>query len=756
MRKKSNLRAGMLLFLTLVLGSSLPLSGAYGGIEYRNSNEPSPIARHVVLLLLDGLRLSDITPERTPNLWKMQDVGSIGVMNLNTLGAKTDVNAALTLGSGNRAGANLAAAEAYRTSETVQQDGQTVTGGDLYVRHTGQTSNAGVVLPQWPQILVSMDKQKYNTSTLGLLGDILHEAGGKTAVLANSDLGQEINRPAALIASDSLGQVDLGSFQAGRVTDPARPYGMRTDPGVFYESYQKIKQAANLIVLEPGDLVRWSKARELMQERQAARTFEEALRDGDALVGKLLADAGPNTMIAVTSPVKHPTADAPALSPVLLAGGDIMAGGMLSSATTKRKGLLANTDLAPTFARFLRGNGYVGERYDWLGQPVVSQTVMNTQTENFELLKSQVDAMLVPSFARAVLVKPWLNTWIAFAALILLLELFRRSWLKVLAPLTEALLIFPLTWLFVPLFNPVNNEQTILYSLGLTLSIWMMARGIRDPLNRLGAIAGVTVLTLVVDMLIGAPLLERSVLSYDPIAGARYYGIGNEYMGVLLGALFLFLNAWNRAKRKLTVRGRVWATGVFLAVIYLFAAPKFGTNAGGALAAAAGCTYALMQFSRWRMTRRNWIVLSAASGVVILGMLALNLTLPGADQTHIGRAAQELVDGKFAALYQIAMRKLQLNFLLLRVSPWGRLFVLLLLFLLLRVYRRKTTSPVLRRNGRMVLMGAAAALLFNDSGVVAAALALLYAAAPLVEAPPKREMEFCKWDILANDTAPQE
>jgi hypothetical protein len=746
-------------FLASLVVWMLCLSLLLSPAEAAQDNEPAqrdPLARKVVLVLLDGLRLSDLSPERTPNLWRLQQLGSVGVMNLNTLGVKNEVNAALTLGAGSRAGANVATAEALEVNETIHRDGRALTGRELYIRHMGTAPTGSIVVAQWPQLLEGVDKSKTNPAALGALGDAVHEAGGKTAVLGNADWGGELNRPAALIAADSRGQVDFGSLRAGNLADPTRPYGMRTDVPSLYDAYRSLRDRANLLVLEPGDFGRWLKARDLMEETQSARAYDLALRDGDALIGSLLPDVGPNTMLAVVSTLKHPAADAPALAPVLLAGGDVMVGGLLTSPTTKRKGLLANYDLAPTFAQFLQGIGYVTERQPWLGQAATAATVMNARQSNYDTLSAIVRQMLVPSNARAVLIKPWINTWIGLAVLILLGEWFRLQWRRFLAPICEAMLVFPLSWLYVPLFRPDDTAQTVWFSLGLTASIWLMLRGLRDPFVRLGVLAGGTVLTLIGDLLLGAPLLEQSVLSYDPIAGARYYGIGNEYMGILLGALLLSLNAAARSRERLGVRGRSWMTALFLAVIYLFAAPRIGTNAGGALAAAVGCAYALMQFSQWRMTRRNWLWLSLASAAVVLGMLVLNLTLPSAEQTHIGRAARELVDGQFADLYQIAARKLQLNLLLLRVSAWGKLFLLLLAYLLLRVYRRQDAETALLRNGRMAVAAAVAAFLFNDSGVVAAALALLYAAVPLVDPKPKPAMEIHNWDILVQDTAPQE
>ncbi|PWK11291.1 hypothetical protein [Tumebacillus permanentifrigoris] len=752
MRKKARLLAS---FLGLVLGLHVLLPSAQAAQEAENASKDK-MARKVVLVLLDGLRLSDLSPERTPNLWRMQKLGSVGVMNLNTLGAKNEVNAALTLGAGSRAGAVVSAAEAMEVDETIHRDGHVLTGRELYVRHMGTEPTGRIVVSQWPLLLEGVDKSKSNTAVLGALGDAVHEAGGKTAVLGNADWGDELNRPAALIAADSKGQVDDGSLRAGNVSDLTRPYGMRTDVESLYTQYRNVRNQANLFVLEPGDLGRWYRTQVLMEDSQLQSLYNLALHEGDELIGKLLPDIGPNTMLAVVSPIKHPAADAPALAPVLLAGGDVMVGGLLTSSTTKRKGLIANYDLAPTFASFLQGLGYVHTHQAWLGQPALGQTVMNAKQDSLHLLRQQVDRMLVPSNARAVLVKPWINTWIGLAALLLLAEWFRRPWLRYLTPLAELMLVFPLSWLCVPLFAPTSTEQTVWYSLGLTVSIGLMLRGLRDPFVRLGVLAGGTVLTLVADLLLGAPLLKQSVLSYDPIAGARYYGIGNEYMGILLGALLLGLNAAARSRQKIGVRGRALLAALFLLVIYLFAAPRIGTNAGGALAAAIGCTYALMQFSDWRMTRRNWLWLSSVAVVVVLGMMVMNVMLPSSEQTHIGRSARELVDGQFSELYQLVARKLQLNLLLLRVSAWGKLFLLLLAFLVVRVYSRRDAEAALLRNGRMIVTAAVAAFLFNDSGVVAAGLALLYAAVPLVDPVPQQAMEIQNWDILVQDTAPPE
>lgn len=100
------------------------------------------------------------------------------------------------------------------------------------------------------------------------------------------------------------------------------------------------------------------------------------------------------------------------------------------------------------------------------------------------------------------------------------------------APLALLLVgFFPITniWLYLCLF-------LLLDVLLAVLSICLAGNKDFDPLIIL-CLATVGVLLL--DTVTGGELQRYSVLSYDPMAGARYYGIGNEYMGILLGATII-------------------------------------------------------------------------------------------------------------------------------------------------------------------------------------------------------------------------
>ncbi|HEU4964987.1 MAG TPA: hypothetical protein VFV52_14165 [Bacilli bacterium] len=759
------------------------------------ATSPRPLlAKKAVLLLIDGLRLQDIKPDTTPHLWQMARQGAVGVMNHNVLGARHDANLYLTLGAGSKGATPFSRVEAYGAGEQVRTEAFVVTGRDLYERHLGRAPAGEIVLPQLPQMWEQEERYGYAVKP-GLLGDAIHALDGRTAVLGNADFGTDVHRPAVLIAMDGQGTVDAGDLQAGLVPDGTRPYGVRTDVERLYRSYQAVKRDADLVVIESGDLLRLFRERSLMNEGQRERAYLQTLQEADELVGRMLTEAqqDPSLLLTVVSPIKHPDADASPLSPILMVGGQMTPGSLLTSSTTKREGLIADYDIAPTIVQQLGGDP---NKFEFLGQPAETivlekgswegglgaaskeanatevvkvsdeqkgsgiEVTSNTNNTNLHayagslaVLANIEHDMLIPNQSRKWLVTPWVDTWIALACLILLAQLLRPRWLRFLQPVAEWMMTLPLAWLIVPLFDPQTVGSNILHALGLAVAIWFCLLTIPQPIRRIGTLAGVTAATLLGDVLTGGALLKHSVLSYDPIVGARYYGIGNEYMGVLLGSLMLSLNIWLvgrgnsnigvfAARRPFTTRlPYLLAVALCLTTLYLFAAPTLGTNAGGALAGAVGFTYALLRFSRIRFTARTWLWLGVAACGVALAMFGLNAWRPSGEQTHIGRFAGQLLAGDFTDAYGIVSRKFLLNFHLLRVSAWGKLFLLFLAVLAVwevqqkfgkRGKRELATNPFPKTNLHTVLVLALAAFFFNDSGVVAAALALLYAVVPLL------------------------
>ncbi|MBB6049195.1 hypothetical protein [Armatimonas rosea] len=205
------------------------------------------------------------------------------------------------------------------------------------------------------------------------------------------------------------------------------------------------------------------------------------------------------------------------------------------------------------------------------------------------------------------------------------------------------------------------------------------------------------VLLVVLDTLFRWSLVASSPLSGYYDSGIRFYGIGNEYMGLLIGAALMSVP-------------KKWLGWVGAGITLLLGLPMLGANAGGAMAASVAF-FPPSKKSWWR------VVLPF---VVVVALAGLDRLQPGVAQSHIGQAA-----GKGPSAWgAIILRKLAMNARLTVAGPT------LLALGVAGVAGWQLRKPFARLEselqGRVVqaLWGAGAAIAFNDSGTIAALLLL--------------------------------
>ncbi|MFD0676178.1 MULTISPECIES: hypothetical protein [unclassified Paenibacillus] len=183
------------------------------------------------------------------------------------------------------------------------------------------------------------------------------------------------------------------------------------------------------------------------------------------------------------------------------------------------------------------------------------------------------------------------------------------------------------------------------------------------------------------------------------------------------------------------------------------AAPELGTNAGGALAAAAGFGALTARLAGGRRWLRLAPLLALLLAAALAGLWLLNAGaatgLPADKQSHIGRAFDALLQGRLDAIGAMIVRKLEMNWHLIGVSAWSKVLLTSLVVmaaLVLRprgLFRRwQRRYPYLMYGCAANVIGTIAALLLNDSGIVAAATMIIYGSVPLLllkleEAVPK-------------------
>ena len=242
------------------------------------------------------------------------------------------------------------------------------------------------------------------------------------------------------------------------------------------------------------------------------------------------------------------------------------------------------------------------------------------------------------------------------------------------------------------------------------------------PLQRFGTLsppaaigAGVLVY-LAVEAALGWTAALTPFLGGSELDGGRFYGLPNEFIGLLVGASLYLVARW-----------RPWKGFALILAVALFAGlPGIGANLGGSIAlfAAAGLWFA--HRARGRLGLKE---LAFAGAVVVagVGMVVLAHRFLTSSPTHVTRFVEE-GDGLSHAWRTFADRLL-VGWRLIARNPFAlipALGVPVSLFLVLRPAAPVREAFDRHREWRdailVILMASAVAYLANDSGAAACGL----------------------------------
>jgi hypothetical protein len=696
--------------------------------------------KQVVMIVVNRMTVNDLRLNDAdyPNLSRWIREGGIGMMNINTAGGNKDYNAYMTLGAGSKAVGSTFAGMAFNTDEAVEEAGLPAgeTGGRIYERNTGRKAVDGQVVNIAVAGMPDNREQANASFVAGNLGQILKEAGMKTAVIGNADIpGKPAHRLGALIAMDRSGRVDMGDVSRNLLaSDPLAPFGVRTDYDKLLGALQKVR-SADFIVIETGDLDRLEAYRDQMLPSVYEQQRAAALSRLDRFLGELSSYFSANTCFILVSPLpdEQTYGRGERLAPVLVKGPGIPRGSLLTSDSTRRVGLVLNTDVSATVLGLfdLSGTGLEGQAAEGELMP-----------ERMGYLFGERDRIVNTYVQRPGVLYPYVSYQVIVLILSLILLFLRaKTFFPWMRPLLLGNCIAPLALLVLPLFGASSLAETRLILVSLTVALALAFLSIRsDLLLMFVCLGGAVNLLLVGQLIINSWLLKHSFLSYDPIMGARFYGIGNEYMGVFVGtAILLAASAVQRfpqQRRLLLYLG----TGWFVFLIFLLASPRYGANAGGTITAVIAFGITLYQLYGGQLKRRLPILAACLFLSALIGVIGLNLAGNSeAKASHIGHASRLLLSGHFSEIWEIITRKLGTNWRLVKFSPWSRVFVVSIIGMMLFFFHPLrymqhffAKYADLSRGFIGMFAGVVTALLFNDSGVLAAATFIIYMIVPFL------------------------
>jgi hypothetical protein len=224
----------------------------------------------------------------------------------------------------------------------------------------------------------------------------------------------------------------------------------------------------------------------------------------------------------------------------------------------------------------------------------------------------------------------------------------------------------------------------------------------------------VTSIVVLGDLALGGHLARTSPISYLIAEGSRFYGIGNELMGVAVGSLLVATASEGSAATRST---RTVAALALTTAVYLMAAPRFGAKFGSILVAVPAFGVVAARAGGRRLTVHVAAALEAAAAALTGLVFFADRLRPVTERSHIGSG---LAAGT-------AERKLSAALRLLAFSIW---MIALLVFLAeaALVARARTedvrrllrADPFLKAALQGAVLAVAGALVFNDAGVIAA------------------------------------
>jgi hypothetical protein len=348
--------------------------------------------------------------------------------------------------------------------------------------------------------------------------------------------------------------------------------------------------------------------------------LEAALADHQLVATRLPAEGGVDLLeqlgtdaftIVVRAPVPGPLEQLPTAASV----GE----GVLTSRTTRRDGMVAATDYAPTILDRL-GMDEPGD---------IDGHVMEAASGDVGDVQSLVDRLAHVKSRRGPALELTFGLWlVVLAALSILgrvrlglrLGLLTAMWLPGVALVTGAI-------------DPSRGAEAAVLAVGSLALAFLTDRFVRWP--RAPALpAAIVLFAHAIDLVAGSPLIVRSLGGPNPAFGARFFGIGNELEAIL--AVMVLLGAGAFLVRRNPSRVPLWFALVCAVAAIFIGAGRLGADVGGVITLGAGAAAAVLASLPGGITRRAVVIALLVPALSVAALAAIDLVTGG--DAHLTRS----------------------------------------------------------------------------------------------------------------------
>lgn len=678
----------------------------------------------VILINLNRTNLEDMLSMDVLNE-KISKEGYIGLMNIRGDRGTDDKRSYASIGAG---GKTTLADDKYINFEEINEANK-----EAYKADTGKNPKKINDMSINYSLVESQEKGSYG-SVLGSLGQALSDNNLKVSVIGNSDTvnNDELikNRNIALMAMDNFGRVDDGNIDNINVKDNSMPYGLRTDYDKLKSETSKFYKNSDVIFVELGDTYRLDRYKSYLNENTYETIKSKIFANINSYLDEVFKMVEENDTIYIMStfPKSIDYKNQKRLSPVIKF--EKSGKGVLTSATTRRDGVIGNIDIGvDILSKFgLESEFMVGR----------SLTTIE-KSNNVEYINHEYEKMISIANIRPMIVNSFVGVVAVSWILGIVLLIFRDRIAvnnKVFIILKEFIklgLIIPLSFLIAPILNFSTVQGIALGMVGTTVVLYLIGRILfKNDIANMAFFSILMTIAIALDSIYGTQLMQDSIMSYDTMIGARYYGVGNEYEGIIIGctifALAILIN-YKKIPR--------WLVGVLaLGILIITAYPAMGANVGGAISESVAYLLLVLLVFDVKMDFKKSVLLVLVAALVVSIFAVLDI-LSGTE-SHLAVFVEQILTTGPSVIIQTFARKIQMN---IEIAKGTGMSMMLLIFVSVVAYfifkPRKLLKviydkyPYIYKGFIASMVGCIVTLLVNDSGVVAASTTAIYIFIPL-------------------------
>lgn len=713
--------------ISLLLSLIVILSFSISSIYADTNNKGKVIYLSLNRTSLENLLEIPIIKEKTSNS------GYVALMTTKGDGSNTDQKSFASIGSGVRANV---LDEDYVKFETLNENEKT-----QFEAATGVKSWAIGNIKINRNINQNTDNGGYG-ATLGMLGTTLNKNNLKVALLGNSDIKKNDDlkkiRNLALVCMDENGRVQSGNVDNINKKDDTMPFGISTDYDKLKSETKKYYENNDAIFVELGDTYRLDEYKNNLNENTYKSMKKKIYQNINDYLKEVFEMAGKNDTIYIVSEFESNLdyKTKRRLSPVIKFEKDGY--GLLESSTTRNSGIVSNIDIGVDIIN----------KFGLKNELMIGKVFKNVQDENgIKKVLKDYERIVSINTIRASVVNSYVGivsaSWVIAMIAILFKNkipkkekgLGRDQIFKVLKELIKLGLIMPLAFLTAPVFQFKTPAGLVSGVLIVTIIYYLIGYFLfrKDDIKQMGFYAFLTIGLIIIDCVIGTPLMKSGIMSYDAINGARYYGVGNEYEGVTIAsavfALAVLLNYKKISK---------WLAVVLSLVILITSAmPSMGANVGGAISESVAYLLFILLIFDVKLDLKKIIMIGVATVLIVVAFAGLDFLM--GTESHLAVFTNQIIQEGPAAIFNTFGRKIQMNLKLAKSSVWVNILIVSIIIIGALIFKPSgyfkkihDKYPMIFKGFMASFVGCIVTLLVNDSGIVAASTAAIYILIPII------------------------